>query len=146
MAIFGLNAGDAPPIAQVSKWSSGYTPASVASYLAAGAATLSGALTANTYKEMYSYTGAGRLELVGVTVNDGTSRTIGLKVVIDGVTFYDVVSAATTTPNAGIMLIGDAALVYHSPQPFNQSVSISIKSSLSETDKLTFYHALVKVA
>ena len=47
---------------------------------------LSGALTAATYAELLSVETPGWLRLAGVYTIDSTSRTIGLKIVIDGFT------------------------------------------------------------
>jgi len=139
---FGINANDAAPIAGVFLYTGGYTPPSIS--FTGVLTTLSGALTANVYKELYSYTGAGRVGLLQVATTDTTSRTVGLKVVIDGTTFYDEVSAATTTSSAGCPLIGSGG--GYDTQPFYKSISISVKSSLSETDKLKLGLRLVKVA
>lgn len=102
---------------------------------------LSGALTADTYKELLSISGAGIIDICAAVALDGTTRTIGLKVVIDGVTVFYAVSAAITTAGQGIVAIGitqgyDANFLYTVPQPcvFSASLSISVKSSLSETD------------
>lgn len=101
---------------------------------------LSGALTASTYKELLSITGAGIIDMCGAVAEDTTSRTIGLKLVIDGVAVFDAVSSAITTAGMGIVALGICSS-YSSylmlvPQPcvFAKSLSIQVKSSLSETD------------
>ena len=107
-----------------------------------GNKNLSGALTADTYKEMVSLSDSGILRLCGAFVLDTTSRTVGLKIVIDGTTVYDHVSPAITTTSEGFYSVGYGAApagqgfaAFESFQ-FNNSLSISVKSSLSETDKV----------
>lgn len=106
--------------------------------------TLSGALTADTYKEMISLSIPGLLRLCGVYSIDGTARTLGLKIVIDGTTVIDAVSAALSAANAGWMAVGINHeldnMGLESGIRFNASLSISIKSSISETDKIALVH------
>lgn len=112
-----------------------------------GKKSLSGSLTANTYKEMVSLSSSGWIRLCGVYCVDGTSRTLGLKIVIDGTTVFDEVSSAITTANAGIMGVGHASLSSSNYSQsslemfrFNSSLSISIKSSITETDKIVLLY------
>jgi hypothetical protein len=102
---------------------------------------LSGALTAATYKEMLAVSGSGVLVCALVQVLDVTERTVGLKCVIDGTTVFDAVSAACTTDNSFMMLMGNAVYQGYISLPFNSSLSLSIKSSLSETDKIQIGYA-----
>ena len=53
---------------------------------------LTGALTAGTYKEILSVTGAGVISLCAGFTADKTTRTVGLKLVVDGITVFDAVS------------------------------------------------------
>ena len=99
---------------------------------------LSGAVTANTYKEILAITGAGLLELCAAATQDTTSRTVGLKIVVDGVTIFDAVSSTTTASTTGLVAIGNGGGGTSGgfPVPFNVSLSVQIKSSISETDKI----------
>lgn len=110
-------------------------------FIAALKKTVSGALSAGTYKELIALTGSGVLNACLVCNNiDTTSRQIGLKVVIDGTTVFDAYSEATTTANVNLIAIGTAyssILMCTQDIVFAQSLSIQIKSSLDETDKLT---------
>lgn len=104
--------------------------------------TLSGALTANTYKEILSVTGRGVFYNLYAISMDTTSRTIGLKIVIDEVTVFDAVSGALTSASNGIAAGGcggtyGATII---PIYFNKSLVASVKSSLSETDKVGLGH------
>jgi len=108
---------------------------------------LSGALTAATYKEVLAIVGSGVIDLAAVYAVDATSRTLGLKVEIDGVTIFDAVSSACTATGGNIQAIGVmtevAVNVALQPKTFNSSLSISVKSSLTETDKVglkVLYH------
>jgi len=98
---------------------------------------LSGVLTADTYKEVLQITGSGVLNVLTVSTVDTTARTVGLKVVIDGVTVFDVTSSPSSLSGRGLSATGtytgETVLV---PIPFHKSISASIKSSLSETDKI----------
>ncbi len=110
-----------------------------------GKNTLSGALTANTYKDIVTVTGAGVLHSCAAIAVDATSRTIGIKIVIDGTAVFDAVSSAVTAQYDGLVAIGilDPGAYVSLPVDifFNSSLVISVKSSLSETDKVTLIYA-----
>ncbi len=113
-----------------------------------GKIVLSGALTAAAYKELVAVSGKGYLQFCAARACDVTSRTVGLKIVIDGVTVFDAASAAVTADNTGIVGVGiasDATAGYYSPTPvyFDASLSLQVKSSLSETDKVDLVYDLV---
>ena len=105
---------------------------------------LSGAVTADTYKELLAVTGAGVIDICAVVAIDTTSRTLGLKVTIDGVDAFSAISAATTTAMDGLLAIGVLNIqdtltcgnVVPQPMVFNSSLSVSARSSLNETDKI----------
>jgi hypothetical protein len=105
---------------------------------------LSGALTADTYKEVLSVIGAGVIDICAVVMLNTTSRTLGLKLTIDGVDAFSAISAATTVASDGLLAVGvlyiGATATYGSVVPqsrvFNTSLSVSIRSSISETDKI----------
>lgn len=123
-------------------------PQSIVNYWTGGGATgllcgpsyngglgyLSGALTADTYASAISVSGRGVLFIASVYAVDATLRTVGIKVIVDGVAVFDEVSATVTGVNRGIVAIG----ILNNPQPipYNSSFDIQIKSSLSETDKI----------
>ena len=115
----------------------------------AGKYTLSGGLTADTYKEIASFSVPGTLRLCGMRTEDATSRTIGLKIVIDGRTVFDSVSPTMTTIREGFFAVGGsfgiittaAAVIAFENIRFNASLSVQIKSSLTETDKISLIHA-----
>lgn len=107
-----------------------------------GSKVLSGALTANTYKELLSVSaGGGTLYFAGVMAVDTTARTVGLKIVVDGNTVCDQTCAVTGAADQGFA-VGAAynASTVPSPTPvaipFRGSLSLQVKSSLSETDKV----------
>lgn len=110
----------------------------------------SGELAAATYSELLAVTGAGFVDLVGCYVLDTTSRTIGIKIVIDGTTVFDQVSPAITTTNRGFYAVGQADITStvdistgFQNLRFNTSLSLQIKSSLAETDKIVLLHNVV---
>jgi hypothetical protein len=97
--------------------------------------TLSGAVTAATYKDILTISGGGIIWTAAVGVVDTTSRTVGLRLVLDGVTVFDAISAAITTANNGFYAVFSTT---YNPRviSFRNSCVIGIKSSLSETDKI----------
>jgi len=104
---------------------------------------LSGALVAGTYKELLSVTGAGVLSLCAGFTADTTTRTVGLKLVIDGETVFDAVTGNISIASVGIPVVGwfpgatvSATRGMELFVPFHSSLAISLKSSLNETDKL----------
>jgi len=111
-------------------------------------ATLSGALTANTYKSMVSVTGGGVLSLAAVTAVDTTSRDMAIRITLDGVVINTATTTATTVADRGavgvghVVMSGSTPMVLPQDLPFSTSCLIEIKSSLTETDKLTLYYAL----
>ena len=132
----GLNA---PPKTIVNKFSvGGVTGIALGSANNYNKVTLSGALTANTYLEMLNVAGSGVLNVAYVYTVDTTSRTVGIKVVIDGVTIFDAISAALTTTTDGIMAVGVSigGHIIFEPICYNSSLIIYIKSSISETNKI----------
>ena len=124
----------------------GYTTIAIASIDAK--TTLSGALTANTLATILNITGtSGQMSALAVAAGDATSRTIRVKVTVDGTSVYDFTSAATTTASNGVSIVGfntnatvsggATQMTASTPIKFRSSLKIEIASSLSETDKLT---------
>jgi hypothetical protein len=140
---FVLGAAGRSPTSIVNAFSSGGVSAVIA-YLANFAkGILSGAMTANTYKELLSVTGAGVITSLTGIVLDATSRTLGLKLVVDGITVFDAVTDTVTTINKGITIAGfvqgatiSATFAMTPFIPFHSSFAVSLKSSLTETDKM----------
>lgn len=106
---------------------------------------LSGALTAATLKTVLSVTGAGSLSYLSAYAKDTTARTVRLVVVADGVTVFDATTNSIAVALRGLIAAGcipstatpGGAAVY-----FNQSCSVQIASSLSETDKVAIAYNL----
>lgn len=145
-----LMGGDRPPVSIVNGHSSGGAALPVVIQANNVKSTLSGALTANTLKTVLNITGAGVLKFAGVQTGDTTSRTLRIKITIDGTVAFDATSAAATASNAmqigvGSLTIRDPATPNYLPalerEPFNSSCLVEIASSLSETDKVYFVHA-----
>lgn len=106
---------------------------------------LSGALTANTLATALSITGSGSISALYLKRKDATSRTIRLKVTLDGVVVFDSTSAAAASATQGILAIGcmmasDSSVMNAAPIPFSTSCLVEVASSLSETDKLGIYY------
>ena len=146
-----LLGGERPPTSIV-RWSSGAAPLGMVLMAGYGGekVTLSGALTANTLKTMLNISGAGVLKACAVQALNATSRTLRLKITIDGVAAFDPgASAANTASNAAIIGVGGTMPYNSSPIfviaferiPFNTSCLVEIASSLSETDNLALLYA-----
>jgi len=119
---------------QLSNINAGAIPSAVPSFL-------SGAVTANTLKTALSIIGRGAISLLGLTTKDTTSRSIRLKLTLDGVVVFDstytAVNAADSTMYAvGLCLSGGTpALVNEMPLFFDSSCLAEFSSSITETDK-----------
>lgn len=110
---------------------------------------LSGALTADTYKSLESYSGKGFFTFAGVRSADATARTISIKVILDGVAFE--ASSSVTNTDLGVILIGGemgANSQAATPEiiAFNSSFDIQVKSTITETDKVEAIIKYWKVA
>lgn len=103
---------------------------------------LAGALTANTYKSILSISGAGRVRFACAAVADSTARTVSVRIVSDGVVVFERSVAFTGYADLGILAIGGMdsttvnAPVRFGDLAFNASLSVDVRSSLTETDKL----------
>lgn len=102
----------------------------------------SGAMTAATLKTILSVTGAGSIDYLSVRGMDITSRTLRMKITIDGVVVLDSTSAATAdaSSNGAVYIgVGDGSgatwPAAYEPTLFNASLLVEVASSLSETDK-----------
>ena len=99
----------------------------------------SGALTANTYKNVASVAAPGRLLFAAAYRNNTTSRSVGLRITLNGVVFYDVFDSAHTSIGRGPVGAGfiSASGISMSNYHFN-TLSVDIKSSLTETDSIRY--------
>lgn len=104
---------------------------------------LSGSLTINTYLEIVSISTGGWLRLCGIASVDSVTRTLGLKIIMDGATIFDEVGPSFGTADAGYWAVGAGSTLTSNALEyinFNSSLSISVKSSLSETDKIALLY------
>ena len=109
-----------------------------------GKPILSGALTADTYADVLSITGGGGvLELASTFTLDTTSRTHGLRIVIDGNEVFNAITDTTTAIGLGLVgagSVGEGNFVTPSARyEWEDSLLIQVKSSLTETDKIRTY-------
>jgi hypothetical protein len=116
---------------------------------ALGKEVLSGALTANTLATALTVTGGGEVPFLVVYAKDNTSRTMRIKVTVDGASVFDATSSACTTSGSGLAVVGigtSTNYVTAAPAPlrFNASLLVEIASSLSETDKIAIGYILNK--
>lgn len=102
--------------------------------------TLSGALTANTYKTVLSVSGAGELNFCALSTVDAIGRNCSLRITADGVVVYEKTIVALDSQKAIVGVGGiDSSIssaAKFAPVPFFASLTVELKSSLSETDKV----------
>lgn len=115
-------------------------------------AALTGSLTATVLATILNITGtAGQLSFLAIISADATSRTLRVKITVDGSSVWDFTSAAITTAynglpilgyySAGIIGGGTAQMQAHNPTvKFRSSLKIEVASSLTELDKSTVYY------
>lgn len=111
---------------------------------AAATVALSGAMTSAVLKTALTITGRGRVNWLGMYCNDATSRTLRMKITLDGTVIRDTTSAAIAVSLSGFVGLGsgkyvaDAPAVVFQPLVFNATLLVEIASSLTETDKASF--------
>lgn len=113
--------------------------------------TLSGALTANTYKTFISVSGQGNLFFAAIVcdISGGTARDMSIRVIADGVIVSELTGTTVATKGRSLVAIGSISSfstesgTYAPVAPsaygnvrFNKSLSIEAKTSLAETDKI----------
>jgi hypothetical protein len=123
----------------------GWTAPAPALTVADAAKTVgSGALTANTLATVLSITGAGEMPLLALSSVDGTSRTMRMQVICDGVTVFDSTSAAFASGSRGAVVVGNIDNNYRifdgDPIRWNSSLLVKVASSLTETDKINIHY------
>lgn len=111
----------------------------------------SGALTAATYKNIISISGSGVLNYLAIYAEDATSRDMYVKITLDGNLVLERSVLTNVTTGAGLTAIGSSHILVNTDSqfqigadfvPFSNSCVIAIKSSLTETDKIsTLYRA-----
>ncbi len=123
------------PASLVNAFSSG-TPAGAAITTTNTLEILSGAVTSGNLKTVLSHTGAGAIKNLVVYTKDSTSRTVRLKLTLDGVAAFDSTTAAISSSNNGMAVIGSTAATPGEKVFYNSSLTVEVASSLSETDKI----------
>lgn len=100
-----------------------------------------GAYTAGTLQTIISHTGRGRVNMLNVYTKNGTSRTLRLKLTVDGTVIFDATSSAIASNGFGVQVLGGIDTVGGGPlslQPvdYNESLLVEVASSLSEAANL----------
>lgn len=131
MAIIGLNS-DVNPSSLVNA-----NPVSINVNTLPGTNVASGALTADTYPgtAQINITGAGVLNFVSFYAADATSRTVTIKVVLDGTQIIEQASSTSATNSGAVVIGGYSGGLTFDQIPFFTSLAVFLKSNLSETDK-----------
>lgn len=125
--------------------SSGYGPINLSATPGSVRMLNSGALTANTLKTILNVSGAGIFHILGARTNNTTSRTVRMRLTIDGTVVFDSTSAATMNPESGGLITGSTSGTTPLPGAtvvFNSSAVFEIASSLTETDTITTLYVL----
>lgn len=122
----------------------GFTPLSNldSAMLMIGKDVVSGALTANTLATLLNVSGSGTLNLVAARTVDATSRTMRMRVTLDGTVAFDSTSTAMTATGKGMLAVG--VMAQATPFPisldnvtFTTSCLVEWASSITETGKFT---------
>lgn len=99
---------------------------------------LSGALTANTLKTLYTKTGRGRINVLTAQTKNATSRTVRLRLTIDGTVCFDATTNAIADTGRGLIAVGIYAAggfsTVFQPIDYQESCLVEVASSLTETD------------
>lgn len=102
----------------------------------------SGALTSEVYSDILDITGRGVLNYLSLMMVDATARTLAMRVTIDGVVVYNAQTGSKTVAFTGIFAVGSAdssERISMDQVPFNKTLLVEVKSSLTETDKLRIH-------
>lgn len=133
-----------PPVSIVNFFSAGGV-SFVAGNYTSNKSILSGALTANVLKSVFSLSGSGQVDTAYVVSNDTTGRLIRLQITIDGTIVFDATSSAVSATNSGIMGIGHISyyavtqfIVEPSPVFFRNSFEVKVASTRGETSGILF--------
>lgn len=108
---------------------------------------LSGPLTAGVFSTLIDVpSGAGRLALCALSTNDSTTRTVRLRITVDGIVVFDATSASISGTGVGIFAAGynpgSNTISPSDPIVYTRSLKVEVASSLTETDKLTLFYML----
>ena len=122
------------------------TSASMSSVVSRAAATaaLSGAMTSATLKTALTITGRGRVNWLELYTNDATSRTLRMKLTLDGTVIRDHTTSAIAATSTGFVGLGVGVYeggpftMLFQPLTFTDSLLVEIASSVTETDKASF--------
>lgn len=98
-----------------------------------------GTLTADTWKQVETMTGAGVVQYAVVRQNSTSSQMISARLVVDSVVVNQISAATGTQDNNGIVLCGGNAIgnviagLSAGFIPFNESAVLEVKSSVNRT-------------
>jgi hypothetical protein len=137
----------------VNRYSSGGVLSTNSLVSTSAVATLTGTVSANTLKTILNVTNSGGyLNLLFITAADTTSRTMRIKITMDGVVVFDAISAACTAAGKGVVAVGSShrqlattvpayeEAVKPLPTRFNTTCKVEIASSVSEVDLTAVYY------
>lgn len=118
---------------------------SILSGYAQCATAASGAMTAGVLKAALTLTGRGRMNWFAAWNATAVSRTIRVKVTLDGNVVYDKTTPGSATSGVGLLAIGAgnaaagvSSSVAFQPLDYRVSCLIEVANSLSETDGITY--------
>jgi len=128
----------------VNKWSAGGVATTTNQHSVPNCKSYaSSSVAANALQTMLSISaGRGALNFVSAYVGNTTSRTVRIKVTIDGTVIFDAATSATTVTNDGMVAIGsygtNSLLATFQPVEFKSSCLVEIASSvLNDSTNIT---------
>ena len=103
-----------------------------------------GAVTANTWKTVLSVSSGGFVEWISAAQTDSTSRTIGLRVTIDGTVVFSATAPTAGGNGWGILAVGgyksgNSNLYQLGYVEFGSSLLVEVQSSITESDRVATY-------
>lgn len=108
--------------------------------------TASGSVTATTFKNILSVTGSGgQLDMLALTSANATSKTMSLRVTVDGVVVFNgptsTVAAAHSFVLLGALINGTPTHLLPDPVTWRSTLLIEYTSSVTETDGANVIYA-----
>lgn len=135
------------------QWSvAGFTPASIYYSSVGQKSTLCGSLVSGVEKNIFSISGKGTAHYLAVHMTTGATRTLSIRVNIDGTDVFSFTSAANSWINGSdnyINLVGVGAQtstgsVVVFPVYFNTSLDIYVTSSVTDNNAITTHSIYTK--
>jgi len=109
--------------------------------------TLSGAMTANQWKDLIDIAGSGVLQFAALGAQNSTSRTVDFEIILDGNTIYpgsEAIAAARWFVGVGAVTLNSSSAVLawsFDPKPYRSTLKIRARQTDTATDSLRLDYA-----